>query len=71
MVALKGKAPIVPCLIEGSEAVIGKEGILNGIPKVKVRFGKPFTIDLEDRKENYQRAADLLMEKIKELKSGI
>jgi len=70
MVALKAKAPIVPCLIEGSEALIGKEGLINGIPKVEITFGKPFTIDLEDRKENYQKAADIMMEKIKELKSG-
>ncbi|MEO2065859.1 MAG: 1-acyl-sn-glycerol-3-phosphate acyltransferase, partial [Desulfurobacteriaceae bacterium] len=63
-------APIVPCLIEGSEAIIGKERLISGIPKVSVTFGKPFTIDLDDRKENYQRAADIMMEKIKELKSG-
>jgi len=70
MVAVKGEAPIVPCLIEGSEALIGKEKLISGWPKVTIRFGKPFYIDLEDRKENYQKAADILMEKIKELKSG-
>ena len=70
MVALKAKAPIVPCLIEGSEKVIGKEKIISGWPKVTIRFGKPFYIDLEDSKENYQKAADILMEKIKELKVG-
>ncbi len=70
MVALKAKAPIVPCLIEGSEALIGKEGLVNGLPKVTITFGKPFTINLEDRKENYQKAADIMMEKIKELKGG-
>ncbi len=70
LVALKAKAPIVPCLIEGSEKLIGKEKFFDGIPQVTIRFGKPFTIDLEDRKENYQKAADLLMEKIKELNSG-
>lgn len=70
MVALKAKAPIVPCLIQGSEALIGKEGLINGIPKIEITFGKPFAIDLEDRKENYQKAADIMMEKIKELKGG-
>ena len=70
MVAIKAKAPIVPCLIEGSEALIGKEGLVNGLPKVTITFGKPFTIDLEDRKENYQKAADIMMERIKELKGG-
>jgi len=70
MVALKSKAPIVPCLIEGSEALIGKEGLINGAPKVRIAFGKPFRLDLEDKKENYQKAADLIMERIKELKGG-
>ncbi|WP_456455437.1 lysophospholipid acyltransferase family protein [Thermovibrio sp.] len=70
LVALKAKAPIVPCLIDGSEKLIGKEKLIGGLPKVLVRFGKPFTINLEDRKENYQKAADLIMEKIKELRSG-
>ncbi len=68
MVALKAKAPVVPCLIEGSEALIGKERLFSGIPKVTIKFGKPFFLDLEDRKENYQKAADIMMEKIKELK---
>ncbi len=70
LVALKAGAPIVPCLIEGSEKLIGKEKLIGGFPKVLIRFGKPFTINLEDRKENYQKAADLIMEKIRELKSG-
>jgi 1-acyl-sn-glycerol-3-phosphate acyltransferase len=70
MVALKAKVPIVPCLIEGSEALIGKEKLVSGIPKVKITFGKPFRLNLEDKKENYQKAADLLMEKIKELTDG-
>ena len=70
LVALKAKAPIVPCLIDGSEKLIGKEKLIGGLPKILVRFGKPFTINLEDRKENYQKAADLIMEKIKELKGG-
>ena len=70
MVAVKAKAPIIPCLIEGSEALIGKEGLVNGLPEVTITFGKPFTIDLEDRKESYQKAADIMMEKIKELKGG-
>ncbi len=70
MVAIKVGAPIVPCLIEGSEAIIGKDRLISGIPKVNVTFGKPFTIDLDDKKENYQRAADIMMERIKELKSG-
>jgi 1-acyl-sn-glycerol-3-phosphate acyltransferase len=69
MVALKAKVPIVPCLIEGSEKLIGKEKLFSGIPKVTVRFGEPFRIDLEDSKENYQKAADILMERIKELKA--
>jgi len=68
MVALKAKVPIVPCLIEGSEKLIGKERLFSGLPKVTIRFGKPFRIDLEDKKENYKKAADILMEKIKELK---
>lgn len=70
MVALKARVPIVPCLIEGSEKLIGKEGLVTGWPKVTIRFGRPFTIDLEDSKENYQRAADLMMERIKELQNG-
>ena len=69
MVALKAKVPIVPCLIEGSEKLIGKERLFSGLPKVTIRFGKPFRIDLEDKKENYKKAADILMEKIKELKA--
>ncbi|MEO2069289.1 MAG: lysophospholipid acyltransferase family protein [Desulfurobacteriaceae bacterium] len=68
MVALKAKVPIVPCLIEGSEKLIGKEKLFSGVPKVSISFGKPFYIDLEDSKENYQKAADILMEKIKELR---
>ncbi|ADU97649.1 1-acyl-sn-glycerol-3-phosphate acyltransferase [Thermovibrio ammonificans HB-1] len=70
MVALKARVPIVPCLIEGSEKLIGKEGLVTGWPKVTIRFGRPFTIDLEDSKENYQRAANLMMERIKELQNG-
>jgi 1-acyl-sn-glycerol-3-phosphate acyltransferase len=71
MVAIKGKAPIVPCLIEGSEALIGKEKLIAKFPpEVKITFGKPFTLDLEDRKENYQKAAEIIMEKIKELRGG-
>ncbi len=70
MVALKARVPIVPCLIEGSEALIGKERFVSGIPRVKISFGEPFQLDLEDRKENYQRAADMIMERIKELGSG-
>ncbi|WP_457754862.1 lysophospholipid acyltransferase family protein [Thermovibrio ammonificans] len=70
MVALKARVPIVPCLIEGSEKLIGKEGLVTGWPKVTIRFGRPFTIDLEDSKENYQRAADLMMERVKELQNG-
>ncbi len=70
MVALKARAPVIPCLIEGSEAVIGKERLISGIPKVTVTFGKPFFINLEDKKENYQKAVDIMMEKIKELASG-
>ncbi|WP_163328254.1 lysophospholipid acyltransferase family protein [Desulfurobacterium thermolithotrophum] len=70
MVALKAKVPIVPCLIEGSEKIIGKGKIISGWPKVTIRFGKPFYIDLEDKKENYQKAADVLMERIQELKVG-
>ncbi|WP_456435202.1 lysophospholipid acyltransferase family protein [Thermovibrio ammonificans] len=70
MVALKARVPIVPCLIEGSDKLIGKEGLVTGWPKVTIRFGRPFTIDLEDSKENYQRAANLMMERIKELQNG-
>jgi 1-acyl-sn-glycerol-3-phosphate acyltransferase len=68
MVALKSGAPVVPCLIEGSEALIGKEKLIGGIPRVTIAFGKPFQLDLEDRKDNYQKAADFIMERIKELK---
>lgn len=70
MVALKAKVPIIPCFIRGSEKFIGKEHFISGLPKVTIRFGKPFGIDLEDKKENYQKAADILMERIKELKVG-
>jgi 1-acyl-sn-glycerol-3-phosphate acyltransferase len=35
---------------------------------VSIRFGEPFLIDLDDVRENYQKAADIMMEKIKELK---
>ncbi len=68
MIALKAKAPIVPCLIEGSEDVIPKGSKFPRFAKVSIRFGEPFNIDLEDAKENYQKAADIMMEKIKELK---
>ena len=70
MVALKAEVPIVPCLIEGSEALIGKERFVSGIPRVKISFGKPFQLDLVDRKGNYQRAADMIMDRIKGLGSG-
>ena len=69
MVAIRAKAPIVPCLIEGSESIMGKEKLFSGWPSVTIRFGKPFRIDLEDKKENYQKVADILMEKIKELRA--
>jgi 1-acyl-sn-glycerol-3-phosphate acyltransferase len=68
MVALKARVPIVPCFINGSEKLIGKEKLFGGIPKVEIKFGKPFYIDLEDSKENYQKAADIIMERIKELR---
>ncbi|RUM44177.1 MAG: 1-acyl-sn-glycerol-3-phosphate acyltransferase [Desulfurobacterium sp.] len=68
MVALKAGVPIVPCLVEGSEKFIGKDSFFSGLPRVTIRFGKPFFIDLEDKKENYKKAADILMEKIKELR---
>jgi len=70
VVVLKAKVPVIPCLIEGSEALIGIEKMFSGLPKVTIKFGKPFHVELEDKKENYQKAADILMEKIKELKSG-
>ena len=69
MVAIRAKAPIVPCLIEGSESIMGKEKLFSGWPSVTIRFGKPFRIDLEDKKENYQKVADILMERIKELRA--
>jgi len=67
MVALKAKAPVVPCLIEGSESFLGRDSFFSGLPKVRIVFGRPFSIDLEDRKENYQKAADMMMERIREL----
>ncbi len=68
MIALKAKAPIVPCLIEGSEDVMPKGSKFPKFAHVSIRFGEPFLIDLDDVRENYQRAADIMMEKIKELK---
>ncbi len=68
MIALKAGVPVIPCLIEGSEDVLPKGSRFLKPANVRVRFGAPFNIDLEDRKENYQKAADLIMERIKELR---
>jgi len=69
LVALKSKVPIVPCLIEGTETLIGREKIFEGFPKVTIAFGKPFQLDLKDERKNYQTAADLMMEEIKRLRN--
>ena len=56
-VAIKSKSLIVPCYISGS---------FGAFPKVSVKFGKPFKLELEDTKENYVKGAQVLMERIKE-----
>jgi len=38
------------------------------LPKVTIVVGKPFKLNLEDRKENYSVASNIIMERIKELK---
>ncbi len=59
LIALKAKAPILPIYIEGTNKFP---------PNVKIVVGKPFKLELEDKKENYMRAAKLIMEEIKKLK---
>jgi len=59
--ALKAKVPILPCLVEGTEKVMGRDSVFSGLPRVRVCFGKPFKLDMEGKRENYQRAADILI----------
>jgi len=59
LLALKAKVPILPVLIWGTN---------ERPPKVTIVIGKVFKLDLEDKKENYPIASNVIMEKIKELK---
>ncbi|WP_027720073.1 MULTISPECIES: lysophospholipid acyltransferase family protein [unclassified Desulfurobacterium] len=67
MIAVKANVPVVPCLITGSENLLPKGAKFLRPANVKIKFGKPFKLNLEDKKENYVKAADIMMEKIKEL----
>ncbi|OMH40698.1 lysophospholipid acyltransferase family protein [Desulfurobacterium indicum] len=68
MIAVKANVPVVPCLINGSEELLPKGAKFLKTANVKIKFGKPFKLNLEDKKENYIKAANLMMDKIKELK---
>ncbi|SNR93216.1 lysophospholipid acyltransferase family protein [Desulfurobacterium atlanticum] len=67
MIAVKANVPLIPCLIDGSEDLLPKGAKFPRMAHVKIKFGKPFTIELEDTKENYEKASRIIMEKIKEL----
>ncbi|WP_297445757.1 lysophospholipid acyltransferase family protein [Desulfurobacterium sp.] len=67
MIAVKANVPVVPCLITGSENLLPKGAKFLRPANVKIKFGKPFKLNLEDKKKNYVKAADIMMEKIKEL----
>ncbi|WP_457567730.1 lysophospholipid acyltransferase family protein [Desulfurobacterium sp.] len=67
MIAVKAHVPVLPCLITGSEELLPRGAKFLKPANVKIKFGKTFTINLEDKKENYRTAAEQIMEKIKEL----
>ncbi|MGM9564891.1 lysophospholipid acyltransferase family protein [Evtepia sp.] len=61
MMAIRAKVPILPVHISGERGFL---------IRVKVRIGQPYLPFTEDRKattEDYQRATDVLMEKIRAL----
>ena len=66
LLALKGKVPVVPVLIEGTDVIFPKGAKFPRLfkSKIKLKIGKPFVLDgIKD----YEEASNLIMEKIKEL----
>ncbi len=69
MIALKANVPIIPCFIDGSEDLLPKGAKLPKSANVKIKLGEAFQIELSNSKENYEKAAKKIIEKIKELQT--
>jgi len=72
MVAAQANAPCLPAYIEGSYEAWPKRHVLPRFGKVHIWYGEPFPLPekAEDMstKEHYQRCADLIMERIDDLR---
>ena len=73
LLALKSKVPVIPTYIHNTDKVLP---VGSGFPKlflhsVNVEFGKPLDFsNWEDKKENYQKIADIILYEIKNLSKG-
>jgi len=70
LLAVKSGAKVVPTYIDGTDDVmpVGKSIPALFKHKIKVKFGEPMDFsDWEDTKENHQKIANIIMDKIKEL----
>lgn len=73
LVALKAKVPIVPAYIKGAYNILPRHRTLPRLRKLSITYGEPIYLDKwlqksHPDKNDYQKIADLVMEKIKELK---
>lgn len=62
--AVKGKVPVVPVRLKGTDEALPINAKFIRIAKIKVIVGKPMFFE----KENYQEIGKMVIEKIKELK---
>jgi 1-acyl-sn-glycerol-3-phosphate acyltransferase len=64
MIALRGRAPIVPVGIDGSDRVFRSVRSLRR-EKVRVVYGQPFTIDVDERApDRLERATEQMMRRV-------
>jgi 1-acyl-sn-glycerol-3-phosphate acyltransferase len=67
MIALRGRAPILPVGIDGSDRIFPALRSL-GRARVRVVYGEPFTIDLDDRSpDRLARATEQIMSRVARL----
>ncbi|MFH0839114.1 MAG: lysophospholipid acyltransferase family protein [Candidatus Omnitrophota bacterium] len=71
LLALKSRSPVIPAYIDGSGKALPRNACFIKCEPITVYFGEPISTtsfaELESQ-ENYQRFADLIMERITQLK---
>jgi len=70
LIAIKSKVKVIPTYIDGTDDVmpVGSSFPKLFKHKIKIKFGEPLDFsNWEDTKENHQKVANIIMEKIKEL----